>query len=62
MSENFSTTYANALESLGEPKSKEKFPKRDTEHVIARWSCGCEFHETEAGSGILFACEQHSDA
>jgi len=60
LEENFSITYANAVATLGEPSSEEKFPKRDIEQIIAKWPCGCEFHETESGSGVLFACEEHS--
>jgi hypothetical protein len=60
MAENYSTTYGSVVAALGKPAAEQPFQKRDTKQVIARWPCGCEFHETEAGSGVLFACEQHS--
>lgn len=58
MSETYSTTKKNALDSLGTPKGRQAF-ERGKEKI--EWPCGCSFDETDTqGSGILFACEEHS--
>jgi hypothetical protein len=58
MQNTFSTTKANVLKSLGEPKSRKAYGNGKEK---IEWACGCSFDETDAnGSGILFACEKHA--
>ena len=58
MPETYSTTKSNVLKSLGVPTSRKTFD-RGKEKI--EWACGCSFDETDTqGSGILFACEDHS--
>lgn len=56
----FSITFSRVIKQLGEPAQEEEFEKGNHVQIIAKWHCGCEFHETEQGSGILFTCDEHA--
>jgi len=58
VTETYSTTKSNALNSLEAPISRETFERGEE---VIEWVCNCSFHETDTqGGGILFACEEHS--
>ena len=57
----FSVTFAEVVKHLGESYEEEEFKKAGKVQIIAKWNCGCEFHETEQGSGILFTCDEHAE-
>lgn len=56
----FSCGIDDVTKHLGEPDQVQEFKKHGDVQIIAKWNCGCEFHETENGSGVLFTCEEHA--